>query len=210
LQKSLHIATSTMSADMPSPASRYSRSSSTVSVRQSLQTNGARFPLISTVNIPWNPLRPFFVDLYSIQASGQGLFFQRILFSSWSPWNSLKKHFFEKYHWSFYYSPWPQIVTLFFQIVALFFLFFCCCFIIVQKWGHGLKINFHEHFFETVVPLIFKELHGLLEDQNIIQYSLPDCYKKMSKKCSSPRIFSGLVVFFGVFFRKLQNVIARK
>ena len=32
-----------------------------------------------------------------------------------------------------------------------------------------------------------------------------DCYKKMLKKCNSPGIFSVLVVFLGVFFRKFAK-----
>ena len=48
----------------------------------------------------------------------------------------------------------------------------------------------------------------------VLQYSLSDCYKKMSKKCNSPGIFTGLVVFLDVFFRKCekksQNVTVRE
>ena len=38
----------------------------------------------------------------------------------------------------------------------------------------------------------------------------PDCspglLQKMSKKCNSPVIFTGLVVFLGVFFRKFPKI----
>ena len=39
-----------------------------------------------------------------------------------------------------------------------------------------------------------------------IQYSLPDCYKKIFNKCNSPGIFSGLVVFWAYFFENLKKI----
>jgi len=45
-------------------------------------------------------------------------------------------------------------------------------------------------------------IHYMYIVQCTLTVLTPDCYKKMSKKCNSPGIFSGLVVYLGLCFRK--------
>ena len=43
------------------------------------------------------------------------------------------------------------------------------------------------------------------KSRSMVQYSLPDYYKKMSKKCNSPGIFPFSTVFKRIFFEDLQK-----